>query len=116
MSFTINEEKHYAHPVETVLQAAVGAVGGLEGAVTVEQLDGLQAKFNKTIHGQVLGDRTEMKVSLKTAANGFCQVAVEIYPIDAVGHKMVFGARKGVARKVLDWYWAHLEHRLPNNS
>ena len=113
MSFIINEERSYQHPVEAVLQVAMGAVGGLQGEVTAEQADGLQAKFNKTIHGQVLGDRTEMKVAVKTAANGSCLVAVEIYPIDAVGRKLTFGARKGVARKVLDWYWAHLEHRLP---
>jgi hypothetical protein len=113
VSFTINEERSYQQPVEAVLQAAVGAVGGLEGAVTAEQADGLQARFNKTIHGQVLGDRTELKVAVATAVNGSCRAAVEIYPIDAVGRKLAFGARKGVARKVLDWYWAHLEHRLP---
>jgi hypothetical protein len=112
VSFTINEERSYQHPVEGVMQAAVGAVGGLQGEVTAEQTNGLQAKFNKTIHGQVLGDRTEMKVAVETDANDACRVVVEIYPIDAVGRKLAFGARKGVTRKVLDWYWAHLEHRL----
>ena len=112
MSFTINEERSYQQPAEAVLQAAVAAVDGLQGEVTAEQPDGLQAKFNKTIHGQVLGDRTEMNMAI-TVADTTCRVAVEIYPIDAVGRKMMFGARKGVARKVLDWYWAHLEHRLP---
>jgi hypothetical protein len=111
--FTINEEKSYDHPADAVYEAAVGAVGGLQGEVKARQAGQLEARFNKTIHGQVLGDRTEMKVALATAANGSCRIAVEIYPIDAVGRKLAFGARKGVARKVLDWYWAHLEHRLP---
>jgi hypothetical protein len=114
VSYTINEEKSYNQPAEAVMEAAAEVVDGLQGEVKARQSGQLAARFNKTIHGQVLGDRTEMKVVVETADNGACRVAVEIYPIDAAGRTLMFGARKGVARKVLDWYWAHLEHRLPD--
>jgi hypothetical protein len=112
MSFTVKEDRNYNQPVEAVMAAAAGAVGGLQGEIVAQQEGQLQARFNKTIHGKVLGDRTELKALVDTADNGACQVFVEIYPIDAVGRKLMFGARKGVARTVVDWYWAHLEHRL----
>lgn len=37
---------------------------------------------------------------------------VEAFPVDAVGRKLQFGARKGVTRTVLNWFWAHVEHNL----
>jgi hypothetical protein len=70
------------------------------------------AIFNKKILGNVLGDRTEMNIQITPAGNDRCDIAVTIYPIDPVGRKLMFGARKGVSRTVLDWFWAHLEHRL----
>lgn len=114
MATDIKEEKSYSHDSTAVFTAAVGAVSGLEGEVKKEdQAAGqLEAKFNKKILGKTLGDRTEIQVSI-TSAGDKSTVSVTIYPIDPVGRKMMFGARKGVTRTVLDWYWAHLEHRLP---
>jgi hypothetical protein len=34
------------------------------------------------------------------------------YPVDAVGRKLQFGARKGVTQRVVGWFFAHVEHRL----
>lgn len=118
MAYTIKEEKTYAFPQQAVFQAAEGAVEGLQGSITKQDAAAgtLTAKFNKTIHGQVLGDRTEALVSVTDNGRGGSQVAVEIYPIDPVGRKLQFGARKGVARTVLNWYWAHVEHRLPQTA
>lgn len=112
MSFTIHETKEYAHPAGDVQQAALGAVAGLQGKVLAQSDGQLEAKFDKTIHGKVLGDRTQFKVTIQPLSAEACQVVVEAFPIDAVGRKLMFGARKGVTRTVLDWYWAHLEHRL----
>lgn len=39
-------------------------------------------------------------------------IRVEIYPIDPVGRKRMFGARKGVSQTVMTWFFAHLEHHL----
>ncbi|MCA9960013.1 MAG: hypothetical protein KC413_10660 [Anaerolineales bacterium] len=114
MSYNINEEKHYSQATAVVFAAAQGAVAGLQGKVLRESAsDGtLEAQFDKKIHGKVLGDRTRFHVQVKEDGAGGTAVIVDGYPIDAVGGKLMFGARKGVTRTVLDWYWAHLEHRL----
>jgi hypothetical protein len=39
-------------------------------------------------------------------------VAVEAYPLDAIGRQLKFGAREGVVETVVSWFYAHLEHRL----
>jgi hypothetical protein len=114
MSYTITEEKTYTRDAREIFTAARGAVDGLKGKVLKENgADGvLEIQFDKTILGKVLGDRTIFKVQVKSAAPESTTVAIEGYPIDAVGRKLLFGARKGVTRTVADWYWAHLEHRL----
>jgi hypothetical protein len=114
VSYTITSNKRYNQPPQAVFQAALGAVGGLEGKIEEEDAGSgtVQARFNKTIHGKVLGDRTRFHVAIK-ADGDESVVEVEGYPIDPVGRKLMFGARKGVTKQVMTWFFAHLEHRLP---
>lgn len=110
MDYTVKEEKQYEAGAAAIFEAAVGAVGGLEGKLLKQDADAgaIEAQFNKAIHGKVLGDRTRMEATVSD--DGHIQVA--IYPIDPMGRKMQFGARKGVAQQVMGWFFAHLEHRL----
>jgi hypothetical protein len=111
MPYTVKEERSCEKSADDVLQAALGAVSGLEGTVLKQETNCLEAKFNKTVLGKVLGDRSQIEVDLSPAGNG-TNVAVTVYPIDPVDRKLMFGARKGVAKTVQTWFWAHLEHRL----
>ncbi len=115
MSFTIQEEKQYSVNSTAVYQAALGAIEGLEGTIVKQNPDAgtVEVRFDKKILGKVLGDRTEMKMSVNASNADSSVVAVEVYPLNAVGQKLMFGARKGVSRTVTDWFYAHLEHRLP---
>lgn len=113
MSYTINEEKTFSHTPDAVLDAVKATAVGLEGKILLEDIDGKQVniQFHKTIHGKVLGDRTVFHTHVLDDG-GKVKLVVEAFPVDAVGRKLMFGARKGVTRKVLDWFWAHVEHNL----
>jgi len=113
MPYTINEDKTFPHSPDKVLGAVKAAVAGLEGKILSEDAGEKQVniQFNKTIHGKVLGDRTVFQAEVKPADEG-AQLVVEAFPVDAVGRKLMFGARKGVTRTVLDWFWAHVDHNL----
>lgn len=115
MSYTKIEEKSYSFPRDIVYQAAKGAVAGLEGKILQDDQDNfiLVVKFHKTVLGKVLGDRTHLTVELTATDGDTTQVKLTCYPLDAVGRKLMFGARKGVSRTILTWFSAHLEHRLP---
>lgn len=116
MSYTITEEKVYTQTNTSVFEAAQAAIVGLKGKILKQEpaTQTLEVQFDKTIHGKVLGDRTRFLIQVKDKTVGETAVSVEAYPIDAVGRKLMFGARQGVTRTVLDWYWAHLEHQLKN--
>ena len=114
MEYTVRQEKTYEAAPEAIYEAALGAVDGLQGKVLSQdpETKAIEAQFDKKIHGKVLGDRTRMALTVRTGESGKGDVVVEIYPIDPVGRKLQFGARKGVPQQVMSWFVAHLEHRL----
>ncbi|MBW6465103.1 MAG: hypothetical protein K0B06_01200 [Brevefilum sp.] len=114
MPYTIQEEKTYQTSIGTLTTAILGAVDGLEGKLTKnDPASGMIiAKFNKTILGNFLGDRTQLEVYLSSLPSDETKMSMTIYPINPIGQKLEFGGRKGVARKVLTWFIAHVEHRL----
>jgi hypothetical protein len=68
-------------------------------------------KFDKTLLGKVLGDRTQMTCVVQADGDG-SKVIMDIYPLDAVGRKLMFGARKGVSEEVLKLFLDNLEGNL----
>jgi hypothetical protein len=114
MPFTVKETRVYSQPADKIYQAALKAVAGLQGKTLAEDAAAgiITGQFDKTIHGKVLGDRSQMLISVSAAEDGQSSVAIEAYPINPVGQKLQFGARKGVVPTVVGWFWAHLEHHL----
>lgn len=98
MPYTVNETNNYEHPPEATYAAALKAIAGLQGKVLAQDATAgtLKGQFDKKIHGKVLGDRSQILVSVTAVGNGHSQVAIEAYPINPVGQKLIFGARKGV--------------------
>jgi len=60
----------------------------------------------------VLGDCTQAEIDLQSISPTETKIAFKIYPINPVGQVLQFGARKGVPRKVMTWFFTHTEHRL----
>lgn len=114
MPFTVKETKTYGNSAASLYQAAQKAIAGLEGKVLTEDASGgtIHGQFNKKIHGQVLGDRSQIVITIATAEANQSTIAIEAYPVNPVGQKLKFGARKGVIPKVVSWFWAHFEHNL----
>jgi len=114
MAYTVKEEKTYAHGKETIITAISGAIDGLEGNMSkIDPESGLiTAKFNKTIRGNVLGDRTQIEIELFSLSPDETKLSLTVYPINPIGQKLEFGARKGISRKIMTWFLAHMDHQL----
>ena len=114
MPYEIKQEKSYEKTAEAIFAAALKAAAGLEGEVSKQKPeDGeFEIRFDKKILGKVLGERTYMSVKVNANSTGGGSIAIEAYPLDPVGRKLMFGARKGVTQTVVTWFFAHLEHHL----
>lgn len=116
MPYTIKETKTVEKPQNAAFEAAKKAITGLEGKILAEDAAAgtIKGQFSKKIHGKVLGDRSEILVAITSPDANTATIAVEAYPINPVGQKLQFGARKGVVPTVVGWFWAHVEHHLNN--
>jgi hypothetical protein len=114
MTLEVKEERKYNLSSMAVYEAAQKAIAGLEGRVLKEQQGNgeLEAVFDKKILGKVLGERTHLDVKIYPEDELTSTLTIEAYPLDAVGKKLMFGARKGVTKTVAHWFFAHLEHHL----
>ncbi len=113
MPYDIHQEKSYTQDRSTVHGAALKSVEKLKGQVLKAKPDEFrfEVKFDKTLLGKVLGDRTQMTCIVQADGEG-SKVVVDIYPLDAVGRKLMFGARKGVSEEVLKLFTENLESNL----
>ncbi|MCB0033401.1 MAG: hypothetical protein KDE51_05260, partial [Anaerolineales bacterium] len=112
MSLTVTENKQFKQTAEQLFSAAKRAIMALEGKIHKEDANSkqLEAKFDKKILGKVLGERTHLEVEITAASEG-STLALTAYPLNAVGQKLMFGARKGVTQTVVSWFWAHVDNQ-----
>jgi hypothetical protein len=113
MPYDIHQEKNYLQDARSVYDAALKSVEKLKGQILSSKPDEfrLEVKYDKTILGTVLGDRTQMTCGVQSEENG-SKVVIDAYPLDAVGRKLMFGARKGVTQTVINLFIEHLENNL----
>lgn len=113
MPYDRHQEKNYSQDQGKVFDAALKSVEALNGTVLSSKPEefAFEVKFDKTLLGKVLGDKTQMTCSVQIRGEG-SKVVMDIYPLDAVGRKLMFGARKGVSEEVLRLFTAHLESNL----
>jgi len=113
MPYDVHQEKTYSQERSKVYDAAKKSVEKLKGQILKSKPDDFQfeVKFEKTLLGKVLGDRTQMTCAVQADGEG-SKVVMDIYPLDAIGRKLMFGARKGVSEEVLKMFMENLESNL----
>lgn len=113
MPYDVHQEKTFSQERGKVYDAAKKSVEKLKGQMLKSKPEEFQfeVKFDKTLLGKVLGDRTQMTCVVQADGDG-SKVIMDIYPLDAVGRKLMFGARKGVSEEVLKLFLDNLEGNL----
>ena len=97
----------------SVHAAALKSVEALKGKFVSSKPEEyrFEVKYDKTVLGKVLGDRTQMTCVVVADGEG-SKVVIDGYPLDAIGRKLMFGARAGVTQTVLNLFIEHLEKNL----
>jgi hypothetical protein len=113
MPYEQHQEKNYSQDRSKVYAAALKSVEKLKGQMVSSKPDDFrfEVKFDKTLLGKVLGERTNLTCIVQ-ADGEQSKVVVDAYPLDAVGRKLMFGARKGVTQEVVNLFTEYLEINL----
>ena len=72
----------------------------------------VSVQMDKKLQGKVLGDRSQLDFTLKDTPEQGTEVSVLAFPLNAVGQKLLFGARKGVVDTVLEVFFKTLEAKV----
>lgn len=110
MSYTISEEKKFSNNQQAVAEAIKRVANDLGGKL-VKKGKVECVVFSKKMLGKVLGEQTRVEYNLESS-DSETTVKITAYPLDAIGNKLMFGARKGVTRQVVDHFFEYLAKNL----
>ena len=110
----VKESKAYPRPAAEVASAAAEVVKEIEGKLAKgsDPAQGrVEANFNKSVAGKSFGNRVQLVVRV-TGEGNESTLALEAYPVDPLGKKLLFGVLGDPARLVVSAFTARLDKRL----
>ncbi len=114
MPYEVKESKAYPRPAAEVASAAAEVVKEIEGKLAKgsDPAQGrVEANFNKSVAGKSFGNRVQLVVVV-TGAGNESTLALEAYPVDPLGKKLLFGVLGDPARLVVSAFSSRLDKRL----
>ncbi len=114
MGYDVKLTKTYEARPEKVISACSKVAVALGGKVLSHDENGklLKIQMDKKLQGKILGDRSKLEIKYSTPSEGTTQLDVLAYPLDAVGQKLMFGARPGVVQTILKVFFEQVEEKL----
>ncbi|MDD2522279.1 MAG: hypothetical protein PHW11_05635 [Anaerolineaceae bacterium] len=114
MGYDVRYTKTYEAKPEQVVAACKKTAVALGGKVLSHDETGklLKIQMDKKLQGKVLGDRSKLEISYSSPTEETTRVEVLAYPLDAIGQKLMFGARPGVVQTVLKVFFEQVEEKL----
>ncbi len=118
MPYEIKKVMVYPEPFEEVYKVAYRTVQDLGGKIVKHDLANKQlfGQMDKKFQGKVVGDRSQLEMTFSTDGDGNTVLSMYAYPLNAIGQKLMFGARKGVVEMVLAGYFEEVAKRLAGNK
>jgi len=114
MPYEKRGSKTFEHSYQDVYKAALNTVEELGGKVLKDQPDQklLHAQMDKRMKGEMLGDRSKLEMTFSEDSENQTTISIFAYPLNAVGQKLMFGARKGVVERVLNVFFDTVDKHL----
>lgn len=114
MPFEVKKSKEFGYSFEEVYKAAYLCTKALGGKVIVHKPEAkqMQATMDKKLQGKVLGDRSNLEFKFVPSDVGSTVVEIFGYPLNAIGQKLMFGARPGVVDTVIKVMFEEMEKKL----
>ena len=114
MPYEQKSSQSYPYPVDKVFAAAISSIQHMGGKVAKkdEKNGKLIAQMDKKLFGNYLGDRSQLEIQFMSENEEATRMEVLAFPLNAVGQKLMFGARPGVVETVLRVLFREVGERL----
>lgn len=105
------------YPLKDVYQSAEYCVKYMGGKILKEDFENgiLHAQMDKKLFGDYLGDRSKLEFQFTDEGDQGTKIYIFAYPLNAVGQKLMFGARKGVVETVIETFYREMEKHLQDS-
>ena len=117
MPYEQESEKVMDYPLEDVYKSAVFCIKHMGGKV-IKQDQGkgiLHAQMDKKLFGNYLGDRSQLEIQFTQEGDTGTKIYIFAFPLNAIGQKLMFGARKGVVDTIIKTFYEEVEKYLQKN-
>ena len=114
MPYEQESNKKFNYPLEDVFQAAKYCVTYMGGKVLKEDQESglLHAQMDKKLFGDYLGDRSKLEISITAESEQLTNIYIFAFPLNAVGQKLMFGAREGAVETMVSAFYEQVEKKL----
>jgi len=114
MPYEQKSSQSFPYPADKVFAAAISSVQHMGGKVARkdEKNGKLIAHMDKKLFGNYLGDRSQLEIQFTSENEETTQMDILAFPLNAVGQKLMFGARPGVVETVLRVLFREVGERL----
>lgn len=100
--------------IDDVYKSAVFCIKHMGGKILKEDTHQriLHAQMDKKLFGDYLGDRSKLEIEFTEVGDEETKTYIYAYPLNAVGQKLMFGARKGVVERIIPAFFKEIENHL----
>lgn len=114
MPFEVKKVVKYPQSFEEVYKAAYLSIKDLGGKIAKHDLANKQlfGQMDKKFKGELLGDRSQLEMTFSQDPDGSTVISMYAYPLNAIGQKLMFGARKGVVETVVSGFFEEVTKKL----
>lgn len=118
MPFEVKKVMKYSQPFEEVYKAAYLSIKDLGGKVVKHDLANKQlfGQMDKKFKGEIVGDRSQLEMNFSQDEDGNTVLSMYAYPLNVIGQKLMFGARKGVVETVLAGFFEEVDKKLQSKA
>ena len=114
MPYEHKSNRTFPYPMQMVFQSTLSCIKHMGGKI-IKQDQGkgtLQAQMDKKLFGDYLGDRSQLEIQLVEEGETQTSMNIFAFPLNAVGQKLMFGAREGVVETVINTLYQLMEKQL----
>jgi hypothetical protein len=118
MPYEQQSSKKIPFPLEKVFSSTLSTLQFMGGKIIKNDVERgiLTAQMDKKLFGNYLGDRSQVEINFIREADEGTTINIFAYPLNAIGQKLLFGARKGVVETIIRVFYQELEKRLEKDS
>ncbi|MEK6221352.1 MAG: hypothetical protein N2D54_03805 [Chloroflexota bacterium] len=118
MPYTVRKTISLDASFEETYKSVYLSVQALKGKFLIHEPENLRlhVQMDKKLYKKILGDRSQLEIEFVSESKNKTTLNIIAFPVNPIGQKLMFGARKGVIPQVLEALETETQKRLDESE